>query len=88
MLATLERDSFDFTFHINILQHTDYFIDGMMELFKQNPSPKSVVIMTECLTEVEPRVNNVVAFIKNRDLPGLQALIKRIGRALAIVYNI
>ena len=47
MLATLEINSFEYKFHMNISQHTDYFIDGMRKLFNAppRPDPSSVINM-------------------------------------------
>ncbi len=89
MLATLDSSDFTFKFHINILQHTDYYKQRMITL-RMN---KKVAILNECLVEVKSRVDILVSILAIAPLTSLKigaldTLIGRVSRALAIVYNV
>ena len=84
MLATLDVNSFQYMFHMNILQHPDYFMDFMVKMNGLTAAD----VMKECIDEADPRVNNLVIYIDSRDIANVNRVIDRIRRALTIVYNI
>ena len=86
MLATLDPNDFVFKFHINILQHTDYYKQRMITL-RMNTK---VLIIDECLLEAKSRVDKLVQLLGKvpLDMIRLNKLIERVSRALTLLYNV